>query len=361
MSKLHDLQAAGQSVWFDYIRRSATRGGELQKIVDLGVTGVTSNPAIFEQAIAHSDDYDADIATLAAAGHGPAVVFEKLAITDIREAADVLRPVYDRTAAADGYVSLEVSPELADDTARTTEQAQRLFAAVERANVMIKIPGTPAGVAAIAASIAAGININVTLLFSLEQYEGVAAAYMAGLERFVAAGGAASGVASVASFFVSRVDTAVDKLLAADAPARGKIAVDNARLAYSRCQALFHGERWQRLLAAGARVQRPLWASTGTKNPDYPDTLYVDELVGADTVNTVPPATLDAFLDHGSTQPSLARDLAGAQGRIAGLGAAGVDLHAVTEQLQRAGVDAFAGAFTSLLASLSEKSARLSA
>ena len=359
MGKLHELSALGQSVWFDYIRRSATRGGELASLVASGVRGVTSNPAIFEKAIAGSDDYDEAIAALAAEGLAPQAVFERLAIEDIREAADVLRPVYDQSDGADGFVSLEVSPTLADDSQATQEQARALFDAVGRPNVMIKIPGTPAGVPAIEASIAAGIHINVTLLFSLAQYQRVADAYVAGLERLTAGGGDPSRVASVASFFVSRVDTMVDDKLPAESELRGRIAIDNARLAYERCTEVFSGERWDALAAKGARLQRPLWASTGTKNEAYLDTLYVDELIGADTVNTVPPATLDAFIDHGSVADRVGHDLDGAHRRFAELPAAGIAFDEVAERLQRDGVDLFVAAFESLLKSLSEKSAAL--
>ena len=359
MGKLHELSALGQSVWFDYIRRSATRGGELASLVAAGVRGVTCNPAIFEKAIAGSDDYDEDIVAFAAEGLSPPAVFERLAIQDIREAADVLRPVHDESDGVDGYVSLEVSPTLADETEATSEQARALFDAVERPNVMIKIPGTRAGVPAIEASIAAGININVTLLFSLAQYERVAEAYIAGLERLIANGGDASRVASVASFFVSRVDTKVDGMVAEDSGLRGRLAIDNARLAYHRCRELFAGPRWNALAANGARLQRPLWASTGTKNDAYPDTLYVDELIGADTVNTVPPATLDAYVDHGTVADRVRHDIDGAHRRFAELASAGIVFDDVAEQLQRDGVDLFVAAFDALLKSLAEKSAAL--
>ena len=359
MGKLQELISLGQSVWIDYIRRSSTRGGELAALVDAGVRGVTSNPAIFEKAIAGSDDYDEEIVALAAEGMAPAAVFERLAIDDIREAADVLQPVYEHSDGADGFVSLEVPPTLADETESTQAQGLELFRAVERKNVMIKIPGTVAGVAATEASVAAGININVTLLFSIEQYERVAEAYIAGLEQFAASGGDPGTVASVASFFVSRVDTAVDALLPERSPLRGRIAIDNARLAYQRCRELFSGDRWAALASSGARIQRPLWASTGTKNEAYPDTLYVDELIGADTVNTVPPATLDAYLDHGTVSARVADDVAGAAARFRELRDLGIDFRQIAEQLQRDGVGLFVDAFESLLASLTEKSAAL--
>jgi transaldolase len=321
MTNVHNLTQLGQSVWFDFIRRSFTDSGELQKLLDQGVRGVTSNPSIFEKAIAGSADYDADINRLIGEGKAVTEIYEALAVADIRAAADLLRPVYDDSHGDDGYVSLEVSPTLAHDTAGTIAEAKRLFAVLARPNVMIKIPATPAGIPAITAVIGAGINVNVTLIFLLAHYEAVAEAYLAGLEKLAAAGGDIGWVASVASFFVSRVDTLVDVVLTqtGNSHLQGKIATDNTRLAYARFCELFSGDRWDKLVAAGARVQRPLWASTGTKNPAYSDTLYVDNLIGLDTVNTVPPATLDAFLDHGRVETTITADLVGAQARLAHL------------------------------------------
>ena len=357
MTRLHELSQQGQAAWFDYIRRSFLTSGELAAWVEKGIRGVTSNPAIFEKAIAGTDDYDADMKQLTAAGKSAEEIYETLVLDDIRQAADILRPVYDSTGGADGYVSLEVNPELANDTANTISEAKLLFTSLARPNVMIKIPATPAGIPAIEEAISQGVNVNVTLIFSLAHYEVVSQAYIRGLERLLAAGGDPAGVASVASFFVSRVDTAVDGELAARGKTEllGKIAIDNARLAYARFSEIFRGDRWQKLVRAGARVQRPLWASTGTKNPDYIDTLYVDTLIGPDTVNTMPPSTLKAFLDHGSVANTLGNDLDGARSRMAALAGLNIDLAAVTERLQDEGVVSFANAFTALMQSISEK------
>ena len=360
MGKLHELHDLGQSVWLDYIRRSYTRDGELARLVDRGLRGVTSNPTIFEKAITGSDDYDDELRTVMQTSDDAESIFEHLAVTDIREAADTLRPVYDESDRADGFVSLEVSPDLAHDTDGTIAAAKRLFETVDRPNAMIKIPATAAGIPAIRNTIAAGINVNVTLIFSLESYEAVVEAYLAGLEALLDRGGDPAGVASVASFFVSRIDTAVEKELARlGAGVNGSIAVDNARLAYERSKELFAGPRWERLGAAGAREQRLLWASTGTKSDALPDTFYVDELIGGPTVNTVPPATLDAFLDHGTVAPTLATDTAGARERFEQLARLGIDLGTITDELQDAGVKSFADSFAALLAGVEEKRKRL--
>jgi len=352
MNRLQQLIQHGQAVWFDYIRRAFLDQGELQTLVDAGVRGVTSNPAIFEKAIAGSTDYDGDLAALVGEGRSVDEIYEALVLEDIRRAAAVLRPVYDASAGEDGYVSLEVSPTLAHDTYATIAEARRLFSTLSLPNVMIKVPATPAGVPAVEVLIGEGVNVNVTLIFSLAHYEAVAGAYLAGLEARHRAGGDLSRVASVASFFVSRVDTAVDPLLpeVGGGDLAGKVANDNAKIAYARFQQLFGGPRWAPLAAAGARVQRPLWASTGTKNPAYPDTLYVDELIGPHTVNTLPPATLDAFRDHGAVAETLTADLAGSHARLARLAELGIDLGAITQRLQDEGVAAFDQAFTGLLA-----------
>ena len=361
MTKLHELAELGQAVWLDYIRRSFIRAGDLQTLIEKGVRGVTSNPAIFEKAIAGSDDYDDDIKRFVGEGKSVGEIYEALALEDIRRAADLLRPLYDKTGSRDGYVSLEVSPTLAHDTGGTIADAKRLFAAVGRPNVMIKIPATPAGIPAIVAVIAAGINVNVTLIFSLAQYEAAAGAYIAGLEKRLEAGGVLAKTASVASFFISRVDTAVDaaleKLGRNELP--GKIAVDSARLAYARFRELFTGARWERLARAGAGVQRPLWASTGTKNPAYADTIYMDSLIGPDTVNTAPPATLQAFLDHGQAAITVDKDLEGARARIARLAELGVDLDAITKKLLDDGVAIFGKAFEDLMNSVESKRDKL--
>jgi transaldolase/glucose-6-phosphate isomerase len=361
MTKLHELARLGQSIWYDNIRRALLDSGELQALVEAGVTGVTSNPSIFEKAIAGSADYDSAMAQLVTEGKSGEEIFEALALEDIRRTADLLRPVYDRTGGADGYVSLEVSPELAHDTEGTISEARRLFAALDRPNVMIKVPATPAGVPAIETLIGGGINVNVTLMFSLAHYEVVTEAYIAGLENLAATGGDLSRVASVASFFVSRVDTAVDQALAeiGDVALQGKIAIANSRATYARFHEVFSGERWERLAGKGARVQRPLWASTSTKNPSYPDTLYVDALIGPDTVNTVPPATVNAFRDHGTVALTLEAGIEEANTQLARLAGLGVDLEAITQKLQDDGVAAFAKSFESLVASIAVKRERL--
>ena len=361
MTPLDQLTELGQAVWFDYIRRSFTRTGDLQALIDQGVRGVTSNPAIFEKAIAGSDDYDADIQRLAGENRSVNEIYEALAIEDIRQAADLLRPLYDRTDGCDGYVSLEVSPTLAHDTAGTVADAKRLFAATDRPNLMIKIPATPAGIPAIESVIAAGINVNVTLIFSLAQYEDAAGAYLNGLEKLQNTGRAIGQTASVASFFISRVDTAVDAALEkiGRSDLQGTTAIDNARLAYARFREIFAGDRWDRLAVAGARVQRPLWASTGTKNPAYSDTLYVDNLIGPDTVNTLPPATLKAFIDHGRASVTIDKDVAAARSRLSALADIGISLETITKQLLDQGVAAFAKPFENLMRSLEEKKDRL--
>jgi transaldolase/glucose-6-phosphate isomerase len=370
MNKLYELAKLGQSIWYDNIRRALLENGELQALVEAGVAGVTSNPSIFEKAIAGSDDYDPALRELVAGGSSPAEIYESLAFEDIQSAADLLRPVYDRTTGVDGYVSLEVSPLLAHDTNGTIAEARRLFAALGRPNVMIKVPATPEGIPAIEVLIGAGINVNVTLIFSLDQYQAVMGAYLAGLERLAGLSSGAdrdlSRVASVASFFVSRIDTAVDQALDQSpagpieaGPLKGKLAIASAKLAYARFKEVFAGLRWERLAARGARVQRPLWASTSTKNPDYPDTLYLDSLIGPHTVNTVPPATLDAFRDHGTVALSLESDLDLARNQVAGLAAAGVSLADVTQKLLDDGVAAFARSFESMMDSIAGKRQRL--
>lgn len=371
MTKLHDLAALGQAIWLDDIRRSYFNSGQLARLVQDGLRGLTSNPTIFDKAITGSADYDAQMRELVEAGQTPDQIYTALAIADIRQAADTLRSVYDATAAADGYVSLEVSPASAHNTNATIEEAVRLFTAVDRPNLMIKIPATPAGIPAIEAVIGRGINVNVTLLFSVAQYAAAANAYISGLEKLVAAGRDLAQVASVASFFVSRVDTAVDQaleqIIAGDRPTKerdtaaallGKIATANAKAAYACFQQTFSGERWQRLEALGARLQRPLWASTGTKNPAYPDTLYVDGLIGPHTVNTLPPKTLEAVLDHAAVERTIDRDLDEAQAQLNNLAGLGIDLEAVTDRLLADGVDSFAASFDSLMNAITTKRAR---
>ncbi|MEM7801233.1 MAG: transaldolase, partial [Chloroflexota bacterium] len=359
MSKLHDLNELGQSIWYDNISRALLDSGEFQKLLDNGVVGVTSNPSIFEKSIGQSTDYDTAISKADPALSDEAV-YENLAIEDIQRTADLLEPIYEATSGLDGYVSLEVSPNLANDTDGTIEAARRLWGRLGRKNAMIKVPATPAGIPAIRQLISDGININVTLLFAIEAYEAVAKAYIEGLEEALAAGKKIDSIASVASFFVSRVDVLVDSLLddAGNSDLKGKIGLANAKVAYISFQEIFAGDRWEKLAGEGASVQRPLWASTGTKSPDYPDTLYVDQLIGADTVNTVPPKTLDAFVDHGAVANTLV-DLEEAQAELQKLAEAGVDMSMVTGQLLDEGVEKFEKAFKSLLTSVADKREKL--
>ena len=359
MNPWKELSKLQQSVWLDYIRRDLVTGGELERLIrEDGLRGITSNPSIFEKAIAGSGDYDPAIAELIAADPrlGPFALYEELAVEDIQLAAGQLKRVYEETGGEDGYVSLEISPDLAHDTRKSVEEARRLWKKIDRPNVMIKVPATPEGLPAIETLIAEGLNINVTLMFSLSHYDAVAAAYLRGLERCRDP----RKVASVASFFVSRIDSAVDQALDAlgsdeAAKLKGTIAVANAKMAYRRFREVFSGERWERLASRGARVQRPLWASTGTKNPAYSDVLYVEELIGPQTVNTVPPSTFRAFRDHGRPQARIGEDIEGAASRLRSLAALGVDLDSVTARLQKDGVASFAQAFRDLLAALEEK------
>ncbi len=366
MGKMHELAHAGTAVWFDYIKRSFTRTGKLGALVKEGVRGVTSNPSIFEKAIGQSDDYDEQLKALVAEGLEVEEIYEALAVEDIRAAADVLRPVFEDTGGEDGYVSLEVSPRLAYDTDATVAEGLRLFSELHRPNIMIKVPATTQGVEAIERLTAEGVNVNATLMFSVQYYEAVANAYVSGLEALAAKGKPVNHVASVASFFVSRIDKAVDDLLdtvddkAAAKDLKGRIAIDNARLAYQSFKAIFSGERWDALAARGARVQRPLWASTSTKNPEYRDVLYVETLIGPHTVNTVPPDTLDAFIDHGEVAVTMEEDVKGARARFAELARVGVDFNAVTDKLLDDGVKSFADAFDALLASVARRRAELS-
>ncbi len=363
MTKFQELNQIGQSLWYDNIRRALLDHGDLEALLKEGITGVTSNPTIFDKAIAGSADYDAALRGLVDAGQSVVEIYESLALEDIRRTADLLRPIYDRTHGADGYVSLEVSPKLANNTNGTIAEAKRLFSELDRPNVMIKVPATPAGIPAIAEIIGEGVNVNVTLIFGLEQYKAVAEAYLAGLEKLAAKGSNLSQVASVASFFISRIDSAVDQALdAAGANGRslqGKIAIVNAKLANAEAEKIFNGKRWEKLTDQGARMQRLLWASTGTKNSQYTDTLYVDELIGSNTVNTVPPATLTAFRDHGTVAETLTKDLSKAKAQLAQLKELDIDLKAITQKLLDEGVLAFVTSFETLMASITEKRARL--
>lgn len=357
MNPLRSLwQDFGQAVWLDYIERELVTGGGLRRLVEAdGIRGVTSNPSIFNQAITTGEAYGGAIDALLA--ERPTLstgeLYEALVIEDIRGAADVLRAVYDESGGSDGFVSLEVSPRLAADTAGTVDEARRLWRDVARPNLMIKVPATAAGLPAVEQLIADGVNVNITLMFSLAHYEAVAAAYLRGLERAAEP----ARVASVASFFVSRVDTSVDAQLEAlgtvEALAlRGKAAVANCGLAYRCFAEIFHGDAFAALQRRGARVQRPLWASTSTKNPSYPDVKYVEELVGSETVNTIPTATLDAYRDHGRPRNALAEGAATCAAELDRIRRLGIDLDAVTEQLQVEGVAAFARSFDQLMAAL---------
>ena len=370
---LKQLLDYGQSMWLDYIRRDLFTTGKLkQMIADDGLRGMTSNPAIFEKAIADSSLYDDILKSLASRKDLDATgKFEQIAIRDIQDAADALRPVYEESKFRDGYVSLEVSPYLARKTKETIDEARRLWKAVQRENVMIKVPGTAEGLPAIRQLIGEGLNINITLLFAQEVYEKVAEAYIAGLEEIAARGGNLKKIASVASFFISRIDSLVDSQLierlknTSDASQQslmksllGKVAIANGKLTYQRYQRLFSGPRWQALAAKGAQTQRVLWASTSTKNPNYRDVIYVEELIGPDTVNTMPPATIDAFRDHGLLRNSLTEDVAGAQKVMDDLARAGISIKEVTDNLTQDGVKLFADAFDKLLSAVEKNTAQ---
>jgi transaldolase len=352
------LLSVRQSVWLDYLHRHMTRSGELQSLIDHGLRGMTSNPTIFEQAIGGSADYDDDLAELASSPKSNREVFETLAIQDVREAADLFRPVYRATSGADGFVSLEVSPGVARDTEASVREARRLWQAVDRPNVMIKIPGTREGWPAIERCLEEGININITLLFSVEHYQAVAEAYLRALEARVARGQSIDRVASVASLFVSRVDTEVDRRIDARGDAllrslRGQAAIAGARLAYARFTETRRSARWRALEAEGARPQRLLWASTGTKNPEYSDVKYVESLIGPDTIATIPPDTLKRFEDHGRISNALDASSAGEARRVLdALAAGGIDFAGVNRTLEEEGIDKFAGAFDRLLGAI---------
>jgi transaldolase len=369
MNRIKALGQAGQSIWLDFMQRSLVTKGELQRLIENdGIAGLTSNPTIFQKAVEGSQDYDDLFTRMAPEGKTVAQVYDALTLRDIQDAARIFRPVWESTRHRDGYCSLEVSPKLARDTKGSIEEARRLWKALGGANVMIKIPGTPEGVPAIEQCISEGININVTLLFSQEAYVSVAEAYLRGLERRAKEGNPVAELASVASFFVSRIDSEVEKRMgqarAAGPDERrgrlfealmGKVAIANAKLAYRRYQALFSGARWEALAKKGAHSQRVLWASTGTKNPKYSDVLYVEELVGKDTVNTIPPATLDAVRDHAKVRPSLTEDLPGAEATMRTLEEAGISMKAVTDTLVEEGVQKFAESFDELFKAIGER------
>ena len=352
-SRLQELSKLGQSVWIDYLSRRLVREGELEELMrEHAVVGVTSNPTIFQKAIAEGDAYDEQLREVLAEEKDPKEIFLRLAVKDVQDACDLLRSVWDQGSGKDGYVSIEVDPNLASDTDATIAEAQRLHELVDRPNCFVKIPATEAGVPAIEEMIARGRRINVTLIFSLQRYAEVVEAYLRGLERLVESGGDATQVASVASFFVSRVDTEADKRLdEAGAPddVKGKLAVANAKLAYQRYKELFSGERWEKLRAAGATAQRCLWASTSTKNPAYRDVLYVEELIGPETVDTMPEETIVAFQDHGEVALTLEQDLEEARRVFERVAEAGVDYDDVVATLEHEGVQKFSDSFAELL------------
>lgn len=365
---VEQLNALGQSIWLDYIRRDMLENGELERMIaEDGLRGMTSNPSIFEKALA-GPHYRALLDEAQRPGGDHNEVYETVVVRDIQDAADLLMPVYEATAARDGYVSLEVSPHLAHDTRGTLAEARRLWERVDRPNLMIKVPGTKAGIPALSELIAEGINVNVTLLFSRAAYEQVADAYIAAVERRVKQRADVQRVASVASFFVSRIDTAVDAALESLAERRpekkdaalalrGRIAIANAKLAYQSYLRRFSGERWEALVAQGAQPQRVLWASTSTKNPAYRDVLYVEELIGRDTVNTLPPATFDAFLDHGQVRESLVEDVAGAKQALEELENLGISLERITDRLLEEGLASFTQSFDAMLEAIAARTA----
>lgn len=370
MTDLYDKQR--QSPWLDFIRRNMLHDGGMKRYVEQdGIRGVTANPTIFAHAISAGDDYDAQIIDLARQGMAPKDMFEPIAVDDIRAACDVLRPVFDQNR-DDGFVSIEVSPDKAFETQATIDEARRWWSLIDRPNLLVKIPATDQGIPAIEECMATGVNINITLIFALDFYERVMEAYLRGLERRVAAGLDIRDANSVASFFVSRVDTATDKRLQAKLDAAsgdaerkmlqsllGKAAVANAKIAYERFLAVFGSERFKKLQAAGAKVQRPLWASTGTKNKAYSDILYIQELIGPDTVNTMPPATIDAFRDHGVVRRTVDAGLADAHQAMYDLAAAGISIDEITDELQREGVDAFIKSFDQITEMTTEKAGKL--
>jgi transaldolase len=369
---LRELSRHGQSVWYDSLRRGMLVSGELKRYVEEdGLVGLTTNPAIYEKAIAETGDYDSELATLFQRGDLDAKgIYEQLALHDIQAAADTLRPVYDRTGRGDGYVSLEVSPDLARNAEGSLSEARRLWSALHRQNVMIKVPGTPEALPAIRQLLSEGVNVNVTLLFSRDAYAAVADAYQSALEDRAARGEDVSKVASVASFFVSRIDTLADRLLrelrdsakSGEIRARaealmGRVAIANAKLAYQDYRALVAAPRWARLKALGAQTQRLLWASTSTKDPRYRDVMYVEALIGPETVDTMPPATFEAFRDHGRVRPTLEEDVDGARRTMAELAELGISMGALTDQLLKEGVRLFAEPFAKLLATIQKRRA----
>ncbi|MCE2503012.1 MAG: transaldolase [Chlorobi bacterium] len=364
MNILHELHTHGQSIWYDFIGRNFITSGRMKELVEKGIRGMTSNPTIFEGAIAGGEEYDEQIASLDGAGKTTGEIATELFMTDVRGACDVLRPLFDQSNGSDGYISLEVSPTLANNTEGSIEEAIRLWKGVDRPNLMMKIPATPEGYPAIQECIAEGININITLIFSVEQYRQVVEAYLSGLEARLRGGRSIDHVSSVASLFVSRIDSMIDGWLerigSPEALAlRGKAGLANSKLVYQEFQRLFSAERWDRLRAEGANLQRPLWASTSTKNPDYPDLLYVDNLIGPNTVNTVPPATLESILDHGIASSTIEKGMEEAEETMRSIEEAGVSLEKVMDDLLDQGVEKFAASFTSLFEKIEAKREQL--
>ena len=367
MNPIEKLHSLGQSIWYDNIERRLLSKGDLALMIEQDrIRGITSNPSIFKNAIANSSDYDEELIPLAKIGKTKEEIYEKLAITDIQAACDLFKSLYEKTRGGDGYVSLEVNPYLANDAEATIEDARRLWGLVDRKNLMIKIPATVNGLKAISETIASGINVNVTLIFSIKRYEGVIEAYISGLEKRLSLGKPINGIASVASFFVSRIDSAVDSSLDSiinggeyiqekAMKLKGKIAVANAKLAFDIHKTLFNDVRFIEISAKGARVQRALWASTSTKNPDYSDTKYVDELIGPNTINTIPPKTLLAFQDHGTANLTLEEDLSGAEKAFEDLKKLGISISEVTDELEVKGVQAFASDYSLLLESIEKR------
>jgi transaldolase len=357
MNRLQRLHEAGVSIWLDTLSRELLESGEFSELVrDYAVTGATSNPTIFARAITGSDRYDEQLRSLASkAASDVRELFFAIALDDVRSAAAILRPVHERTGGGDGFISFECTPDLADDTEGTIAQALELWRRLDLPNVLIKVPATSAGVGAIEELTARGVNVNVTLLFSVERYEEVIEAYLRGLERRAAAGEPIDGISSVASFFVSRVDAKADVLLAPDSSLRGEVAIANAHVAYGRYLARFAGARWRALEARGARPQRPLWASTGTKDPSYPDVLYVEKLIAPGVINTMPEQTLRAFAEHGDVEQALDADPAAAQAILSSAAEEGVDLERITGELEREGVEAFCDSYDELVACIESK------
>ena len=364
MNRIQELAQLGQSIWLDYIERGMVQNGELRAFVNQGVAGVTSNPTIFQKAITDSHDYDEQIQELALEGRSAQEIYEALTVEDSRTAADVLRPVFDETDGTDGFFSLEVNPHLAHDKQGTINEATRLFALVDRPNIMIKVPATPEGVLAFQELIENGININVTLMFSLEQYDQIAEAYLSALEKRAANVYNLRQIASVASIFVSRLDTNLDKMLESyktpKAEAlKGRIAIANAKMAYQHFKDYFLSERWKHLEEKGARLQRVLYGSTGTKDPNYSDVMYVENLIGPNTVNTIPPKTLEAFADHGTVALTLESGLDEARSQLNDIAELGIDLNDVTRQLLNEGVENFVKPYDALIKTLTEKKMEL--